>query len=848
MSSNLIVVESPAKAKTIEKYLGKDYKVISSVGHIVDLPSNGTNIDVEHDFTPHYEVIKGKEKVVARIKTEAKKVDKVLLASDPDREGEAIAYHVYEQIKSTIDKNTEVVRVKFNEITKKGILEGIQNQEGINYNRVNAQQARRIIDRLVGYEVSPLLWKPLKYGLSAGRVQSVALKCIVQREDLINQFKQEEYWELFATLSKLDNKNNTLIAKLEKYKNDKLTIPNEKTVQEIKSYLAKQHFVISNIENKNLSRKPQPPFITSTLQQDATNRLNFSVKKTMSVAQNLYEGVQLGSDYVGLITYMRTDSIRISADIERDTAIFIEKNFGKQFAKSGGAARKTSSKQKVQDAHEAIRPTDVYITPDKIKNEVSSDLYRLYKLIWERFVASQMANAEYETYSVFIDAGDYQFKSSTSKLIFPGFKRVYNIEDEQNSKDDEAGSTINFPLSLKEQLNKEQVDASQHFTQPPRRFTEASLVKELETNGIGRPSTYASIISTLISREYVELKEKKFYPTELGRIVNTLLSKNFHKIFEINFTANLENYLDDVEAGTQTMLDVIRKFYDEFKDELDKCKDHFDVDLTLSQVKCPQCGSNVILKYGKNGVFATCSNYPECNFSRNIARNEDGSVVLTEREAPKQIGVCEKCGNAMLLKKARFGEFAACSNYPDCDNIKKVYHHDDGRVIIFDAKEVVAKCPKCETGGLVIRKNEKKANLFAGCNNYPSCRATVSVTITDDNKFILDEADLEKLRKAPKSDVKAAKADKDGKTSKVSKAKSATTKAKSATKSAASVEQDETIKAKPVRKAATKSVKSAAKPGSTEEIETSKATVKKTTKSATKTSSTTAKKSSTKTK
>ncbi|MGE4318803.1 MAG: type I DNA topoisomerase [Deferribacterales bacterium] len=721
MPKNLVIVESPAKARTIEKYLGKDFRVLASVGHVKDLPANNLGVDIENDFEPKYSVIRGKKKVIDDLKKEANIAETIYLAPDPDREGEAIAWHIAEELGK---KNAQKIhRVLFNEITKKGIEDGIKHTGPINENRVNAQQARRVLDRLVGYLVSPLLWKPLKYGLSAGRVQSVALRLLVEREEEIEKFKPEEYWLIDVTFDKGDK--GKLKARLEKKDGKKYKVENETEAKQVISDLKAGQYIVSEVIKKDVTERAPFPFITSKLQQEAARKLGFSAKKTMMTAQKLYEGVDLGKEGpVGLITYMRTDSVRVSPDAQKEALDYIKKEFGEPFA---AKQAKTQAKNKnVQDAHEAIRPTSVLRTPDSVKGRLDNDQYRLYKLIWDRFVASNMTDAIYDQNTINIDNGAYGLKSQGKVLKFPGFRTLY-IEgtDEAVEKDTE----IIFETAEGENLKAGKHDSKQMFTQPPARYSEATLVKTLEQEGIGRPSTYASIISTLIDREYAEMTEKRFKPTELGRIVWSLLLANFDKFFAIKFTAGMEEELDGVEDGKYTWKTVLKEFYDQFSPELKKAEKQFTVDLKLD-LKCPICGKELTIKHGRNGSFAACTSYPDCKFTSNYERLEDGTFQLTEKAGDEPSGIeCEKCGREMVFKSTRFGNVLACPGYPECKNIKNYTKLADGTVkLLSTGADVAVDCPKC---GKKLTVKAGKNGMFIGCTGYPDCDFTANMKVDE---------------------------------------------------------------------------------------------------------------------
>ncbi len=692
---NLVIVESPAKAKTLKKFLGKNFSIEASYGHVIDLPKNEFGVDIEKGFEPKYTVIEGKEKVLKKIKNAAKKAENVYLASDPDREGEAIAYHIAEYIKLPQEK---VKRALFHEITKNAVQEAINNPTSIDLNKFNAQQARRILDRIVGYQVSPLLWKKIKRGLSAGRVQSVAVRLVCEREEEIKNFVPEEYWTIEAIF---ETKNGLkLELKLTKKNGKKIKIPDKKTADEIISDLKKAEFVISKVQKKERKRNPLPPFITSTLQQEASNRLNFRPAKTMQIAQSLYEGVPLGEEGpVGLITYMRTDSFRL-ADIAVGTCRkFIRENFGKEYLPQK-AFSYTPKGKKIQDAHEAIRPTYVNRTPESIKQYLTRDQYRLYKLIWERFVACQMKPAIYEQTTITVKADKYEFTGTGSILKFDGFLKVLTYLREKDKELPEIYE--NQKLKLKK------ITPKQHFTEPPPRYTESTLVKALEEKGIGRPSTYAPTLSNIIERKYVEVKDKKLYPTELGMIVNKLLVENFPEIFNVNFTALMEENLDKVEVGELNWKDILFKFYDKFKETLEnayKNIQHIKSVIEESQFVCEKCGSKMVVRWGEHGKFLACSNYPECKNTKPLTIAKDGTLEIKQDE--KSGEKCEKCGADMIVKHGKFGKFLACSNYPKCKNTKPIS---------------IMKCPLPGCNGEIILRKTKNGKYFYGCTNYPECK------------------------------------------------------------------------------------------------------------------------------
>lgn len=723
--NNLVIVESPAKARTIEKYLGKDFKVLASVGHVKDLPEKELGVDIENDFTPVYKIIKGKKKVIDQLKKEAENAKNIYLAPDPDREGEAIAWHISEEIKK---KAKNIYRVQFNEITKKGVTEGIANPSEININRVNAQQSRRILDRIVGYMVSPLLWKPLKYGLSAGRVQSVALRLICEREDEIEKFVPKEYW----TITGYFNLEDFIIkARLEKKNGKTFEIKNKNECDRVLDELKVNEPEIAKIDKKTVKSSAPLPFITSRLQQEAIRKLGFSAKKTMMIAQQLYEGVDLPNEGpVGLITYMRTDSTRVSEESVKAAKDYIKNAFGDEFV--GNTKKKGSaSATKIQDAHEAIRPTDPLRTPESLKNFLNPDQFKLYNLVWQRFIASQMADAEYYSTSVFINVGDYEFKASGKVLKFAGFTKVYTEAPEENGQEEE---NLFYDLSENDKLTVNRYEPKQNFTTPPPRYSEATLVKTLEQKGIGRPSTYASIISTLLERDYVVNNQKKLFPTELGRIVNSLLVTNFNDIFEVNFTARMEEELDEIEEGKLDWKDALREFYNKFAPELSEATKHLKMNLTLKDMKCPKCGNELVIKYGKNGPFVACSTYPECSFTSNYKRLENGKIELIETVPYEESGIaCEKCGNMLVFKRSRFGEILACSGYPECKNIKNFVRKPDGSFIVLNKDDKLNdKCPECGKE-LVVKAGRN--GMFAGCSNYPECKFTSNITVDQEGNL-----------------------------------------------------------------------------------------------------------------
>ncbi len=682
MAKSLVIVESPAKAKTIGKFLGRNYKVKASVGHIRDLPKSKLGIDIENNFEPQYITIRGKGPVLSELRKEAQKADKVFLATDPDREGEAISWHLAHILKlKESDKN----RIEFNEITKSAISKAIKKPRQIDKNLVDAQQARRILDRLVGYKISPLLWRNIRRGLSAGRVQSVATKLICDRETEIENFKPEEYWTLDVIFSKEDNQfEASFYGKKEGNKENKIKLNNNEQVDEVISKIKENDFVVYEVKRGNKKRNPYPPYTTSSLQQDASKRIGFTTKKTMRIAQQLYEGIDIkGEGTVGLITYIRTDSVRLSSEAIDSTNEFIMNKFGKEYT-SGGRQYKKGKNKSAQDAHEAIRPTSVIKTPESIKDSLSRDQYKLYSLIWKRFVASQMKEALYETLSVKINSGDFIFKSSGSKIIFDGFMKVYNISN--NDKD------IKIPDVNKGEIVK-LIDSKpqQHFTQPPARYSEASLVKTLEELGIGRPSTYAPTISTILSRGYVIIENKSFKPTELGIIVTELLKKYFRNIVNEEFTADMEEKLDKIEDSNVDWKNIIRDFYEDFSKVLEVAEKEIskiEIKDEETDVICEKCGRNMVIKHGRYGKFLACPGYPECKNAKPITQ---------------EVGVkCPDCGGDIIERRSKKGrKFFGCSNYPEC------------KFVSWD-KPIDEKCPECNS--LLSEKTTKQGTTIK-CTN-----------------------------------------------------------------------------------------------------------------------------------
>ena len=709
MSKALLIVESPTKAKTLERYLGKDYIVKASVGHIKDLPGNKLGIDVEKEFKPEYHVMRGKKKVLDDLKKAASKADTVYLGPDPDREGEAIAWHIAEEI-GIEDKPMR--RVLFYELTHKAILEALEKPNELNRKLYEAQQARRILDRLVGYMISPILWEKVRRGLSAGRVQSVALRLICEREKEIQQFEKEEYWTIDARLTpRADSASGEFPfgAQLIKFKKKKCTIGNQAEAEQHVEALRRLLYTVGKVEKKERQRRPSPPFITSTLQQDAARRFHYSAKQTMSIAQKLYEGMEVGKDgAVGLITYMRTDSTRLSQDAVQAARDFIAEKWGQNYLPSKPVAYK--SKETAQGAHEAIRPTDVNRTPESMSKFLTKEQLNLYTLIWKRFVACQMSPALINQTTIDITADDYVLRTTGSTVAFPGFLTLY--EEGKDEPEDEKGEVRLPELADGQPLDLLGIDPKQHFTQPPPRFTEATLIKTLEDLGIGRPSTYATIISTILEREYVLRQKQRLSPTELGMIIDHLLEANFPNIVDVAFTANMEKGLDEIEKGANPPLRLLNEFYGDFSKTLDSARSGM---LNLksagwpTELNCPRCSQPLKIRFSRNGPFLACSGYPECSFTSDYERDEKGHVhvVETQKKTVETGEVCEKCGSPMVMKTGRYGNFLACSGYPKCRNTRPV---SSG-----------IHCPRegC-TGELVERMSRR--GRFYGCNKYPECK------------------------------------------------------------------------------------------------------------------------------
>ncbi len=727
MAKSLVIVESPAKAKTIGKYLGNNFVVKASLGHVKDLPKNDIAVDVERDFRPSYVVIEGKKKLIDELRKAAKGADAVYLAADPDREGEAICYHLQEELQSK-DGKTPVFRVTFNEITANAVKKAFEKPRAVDTNLVDAQQARRVLDRLVGYKISPLLWDKVRRGLSAGRVQTVALRLIVDREKEIRAFQKEEYWSIDVHLNA--KKAPVLKTSLAKKNGANVEISNEESANAIVSALEGAPYTVKSVVTREKRRNPVPPFITSTLQQEAARKLRFSVKRTMMLAQRLYEGVELGKEgSVGLITYMRTDSTRVSDDALGQVRGYVGQRFGDRYLPASPNVYRT--KKDAQDAHEAIRPSEVSHTPDEIQKYLSEDEYKLYRLIWLRFVASQMTPAIFDQTSIEVDAkgkdgADYLLRATGSVPKFDGFMAVYEESKDQKDEEDEELKNRLPAVEEGEELKLKSIQPEQHFTEPPPRYTEATLVKELEADGVGRPSTYASILSTIQEREYVKKDGGRFHPTELGEMVTDLLLDSFKDIFDLEYTARMEAELDEIEEGKVDWRQAMSEFYERFKKDLDEAartmRDIKRMEIP-TDVVCEKCGKPMVIKWGKHGKFLACTGYPECTNTRevnvNVAGLEEGEKVeLTEQDAEEY---CVNCGRPMVLKKGRFGTFFACTGYPDCKTTKQIGQAQKKADVPLEET-----CPQCGSN-LVLKSG--RFGEFTACSNYPKCKYVKQQTI-----------------------------------------------------------------------------------------------------------------------
>jgi DNA topoisomerase-1 len=720
-AKNLVIVESPAKAKTLEKYLGRDFQVKASVGHVVDLPKSKLGVDVKKDFAPDFTVIQAKKKVIDDLKKAAKGKENIYLASDPDREGEAIAWHIAGQVAKN---HKRVHRVLINEITKKAVQDAIANPLELNRNKFDAQIARRVLDRLVGYKISPLLWNKVRRGLSAGRVQSVAVRLVCERETDIRAFEPVEYWSLTALLEGRlppSFKAKLIQWKEQKVDNKKFRLENDATVQGIIQSLDGAAWVIDEVEKKERRRYPTPPFVTSKLQQEAARKLGFQPRRAMQLAQHLYEGVELGKEgSVGLITYMRTDSTRVSNDALAAVRQHIQTNYGKNYLP--GKPNTFRSKKGAQDAHEAIRPTSLEYTPERVRRYLRRDMFQLYSLIWDRFVASQMVPAVYDQTAFAIPVKEALFRATGQQIKFDGFMKVYiegrderasqaNGEDEEDEAQDTDGMLPD--LQKGDALNLLSLDPRQHFTQPLPRYTQASLIKELDEKGIGRPSTYAAIISNILDREYVSQNEsRQLLPTDLGFLVTDLLVESFPDILNVEFTASMEDELDKIEIGKEKWTKAMKRFYTPFERDLKKAeKEMRDVKRqeVPTDIECDKCGAKMVIKWGRNGEFLACPQYPECKNTKNFKRSDTGEIEIAAEEEVNE--TCEECGRPMLLRWGKFGKFLGCSGYPECKNIQPLEKPVDLGV----------KCPECKKGNIKERKS-RWGKVFYGCDKYPECK------------------------------------------------------------------------------------------------------------------------------
>ncbi len=724
MAKNLVIVESPAKAKTIGKYLGKQYVVKASLGHVKDLPKKDLAVDVDRGFEPKYVVIEGKKKLIQELKAAAKGADAVYLAADPDREGEAICFHLQEELQDK-KNGTKMFRVMFNEITKTAIQKAFETPLAVNIHLVEAQQARRVLDRLVGYKISPLLWDKVRRGLSAGRVQTVALRLIVDREREIRAFVKREYWTIDAALNA--KKAPVLTARFQKRNDESIELPDETTTRGLVEQIQDSEFTVDSVNNREKKRNPVAPFITSTLQQESARKLRFSVKRTMILAQRLYEGVEIGEEgATGLITYMRTDSTRVSNDALTEVRGLIQQRFGPNYVPESPNVYK--SKKDAQDAHEAIRPSSALRTPESLATFLAEDEMKLYRLIWMRFVASQIVPAVFDQTSIDVvangkDGAKYRFRATGSVQKFDGFLKVYEEGKDQKDEEDEELKHKLPAVTEGEVLRIKSIEPEQHFTEPPPRFNEATLVKELEADGVGRPSTYASILSTIQEREYVKKEGGKFIPTELGMVVTDLLLESFNDLFDVTYTARMEAELDDIEEGKIDWRQAMAEFYERFE------KDLSNAELHMTNIKrmerptdliCEKCSKPLVIKWGKHGSFIACTGYPECTNTRELTvyLPDVDKADLGEQDATEY---CENCGRPMVLKKGRFGQFFACSGYPDCKTTKQIGGEQKKTDVPLDEK-----CPTC--GNNLVLKNGRFGE-FTACSNYPTCKFVKQKTI-----------------------------------------------------------------------------------------------------------------------
>jgi len=705
MAKSLIIVESPAKAKTIKKYLGAGFTVKASVGHVKDLPEHRLGIDIAHDFAPEYVPIQGKRKLLQELRAEAEKVERVYLAPDPDREGEAIAWHIASELHRTAPDH--IYRILLHEITKKGITEALQQPGRIDEHKVSAQQARRLLDRLVGYKISPLLWQKVQRGLSAGRVQSVALRIVCEREQEIQAFQSQEYWTIDAAMAVADPP--PFQARLHTISGQKVDIATAEVAHSIVAELQAAHYTVAEVKKTTRRRHPAPPFTTSTLQQEAVRKLRFSTQRAMRIAQQLYEGLALGDEgEAGLITYMRTDSTRLADEAVQEARQYIHEHYGQDYVPS--QPRRYRSQKAAQEAHEAIRPTSVLRTPDRVKPYLSAEQHALYTLIWNRLVASQMSSAVLDHTTVDITAKQYSFRATGAVMRFPGFTALYEESLAESPKPDTDAGAHNRrlpPLVVGQEVQITSLEPNQHFTQPPPRFTEASLVSELEKLGIGRPSTYAAILGTLRERRYVEDKERRFIPTDLGTTVNGLLVESFPDLLNVQFTAQLEDKLDQIEEGKCDWVATLHAFYEPFVVELQQATRKMrDVRKEVEETNeiCDKCQRPMVIRRGRFGRFMACSGYPECKNTRELSTETPTQVPA----APSVEVTCEQCGKPMALKRSRYGEFLACTGYPKCKATKPVVTS-------------VMDCPEASCGGTIVQRRSRRGKTFYGCTNYPRC-------------------------------------------------------------------------------------------------------------------------------
>jgi DNA topoisomerase-1 len=719
VKKSLVIVESPTKAKTISKFLGGNFVVTSSMGHVRDLPKSKLGVDTEHGFEPKYVVPAAAKALVTDLKLKAKNASEVILATDEDREGEAIAWHLAQTLKLNEKK---LKRIVFHEITKTAIAKALESPRGLDKNLIDAQQARRVLDRLVGYKLSPFLWKKVMRGLSAGRVQSAAVRLIMEREEEISNFKPQEYWKILATLEPGSGKDKTsffarLIAAGEKQLK-KFDIATAEQANQYVKELEGATYQVATVETKETRRHPAAPFTTSTLQQECAHKFGYTARQTMMIAQQLYEGIELGEEgSVGLISYMRTDSVNLAEDALKQIREVITKQFGKDYALAEPRYFKNKSKN-AQEAHEAIRPTDVWRTPDELKKYLDGKQYKIYSLIWKRAVACQMPEAVFDQTTADIAAkpkkseGQYLFRATGQVLKFDGFTKVYGIPQENGEKkdDDEPVEGVLPELAPKQPLDLLAMNPQQSFTEPPARYTDASLIKALEEDGIGRPSTYAPIISTILARKYVERKERKFFPTEIGTVVNNILVENFPQIVDLEFTANMENGLDEIAEGKRAWQPMIAEFYEPFERNLAEKTESVEKHVEETDIPCPTCGKKMIIKYGRFGKFLACPDYPTCKTTQPLPEEKKQEDELKEKYKDEK---CPICGKPMNVRRGRFGYFLGCPDYPKCKGIKKI------------EKTTGQKCPKCGEGDIVQKKN-KRGTFFYACNRYPKCDYTAN--------------------------------------------------------------------------------------------------------------------------